>query len=38
MFTVRSYEPADEIGWLRCRVLSSLDSAFHDDVLYEKQL
>ncbi len=27
MFTVRSHEPADEVDWLRCRVLSSLDSA-----------
>ena len=38
MFKIRSYEPEDEAGWLRCRVLAFLDSAFHDDVLYEKLL
>lgn len=36
MFTVRSYEPADEVGWVRCRVLSFLGSAFWDDVEREK--
>jgi hypothetical protein len=42
VFTVRTYEPADEVGSVRCRALSFLDSAFcvhvHDDVLYGKQL
>ena len=28
---MRSYEPADEVGWVRCRVLSFLGSAFWDD-------
>ena len=37
MFTIRPYEPADETGWLRCRVLSFLDSAFFDDVRQEKE-
>ncbi len=37
MFTVRSYEPADEVGWVRCRVLSFLDSAFFDAVEREKE-
>ena len=37
MFTVRLYEPADEVGWVRCRVLSFLGSAFFDDVQREKE-
>jgi ribosomal protein S18 acetylase RimI-like enzyme len=37
MFNVRSYEPADEVGWVRCRALSFLDSAFYDDVEREKE-
>jgi hypothetical protein len=37
MFTVRPYEPADEVGWVRCRVLSFLDSAFCDAVEREKE-
>ncbi|HEX4930522.1 MAG TPA: GNAT family N-acetyltransferase [Gaiellaceae bacterium] len=37
MVTIRSYEPADEVGWLRCRVLSFLDSAFFDAVEREKE-
>ena len=37
MFTIRSYEPADETGWLRCRVLSFLDTAFFDAVDQEKE-
>jgi len=35
--TVRSHEPADEVGWVRCRVLSFLDSAFWDAVEREKE-
>jgi ribosomal protein S18 acetylase RimI-like enzyme len=35
--TIRSYEPADETGWLRCRVLSFLDTAFFDAVDREKE-
>ena len=38
MFTIRSYEPSDEVGWLRCRVLSFLGSAFFDDVRREKEV
>jgi ribosomal protein S18 acetylase RimI-like enzyme len=37
VFTVRSYEPADEVGWVRCRVLSFLGSAFYDAVEREKE-
>lgn len=29
---VRRYEPRDEQGWVRCRVLSFLDTAYFDDV------
>jgi ribosomal protein S18 acetylase RimI-like enzyme len=34
---VRPYRAADETGWVRCRVLSFLDSAFFDDVRREKE-
>jgi ribosomal protein S18 acetylase RimI-like enzyme len=37
VFTVRPYEPADEVGWVRCRVLSFLGSAFWDSVEREKE-
>ena len=37
MVTVRPYEPADEVGWVRCRVLSFLGSAFWDAVEREKE-
>jgi ribosomal protein S18 acetylase RimI-like enzyme len=36
-FEIRTYEDADEQGWLRCRVLGFLDSAFFDDVRTEKE-
>jgi ribosomal protein S18 acetylase RimI-like enzyme len=36
-FTVRPYAHGDEQGWLRCRVLSFLGSAFFDDVRREKE-
>ncbi len=36
-FTVRPYRDADEEGWIRCRVLSFLGSAFFDDVRREKE-
>jgi ribosomal protein S18 acetylase RimI-like enzyme len=29
---VRDYEPADEVSWLRCRVLGFLDTSYYDDV------
>ncbi|SDC55409.1 GNAT family N-acetyltransferase [Shouchella lonarensis] len=34
---IRAYEPADERGWVRCRVLSFLDTAYYDNVLREKE-
>jgi ribosomal protein S18 acetylase RimI-like enzyme len=37
VYTVRSYEPKDGVGWVRCRVLSFLGSAFWDDVAREKE-
>jgi ribosomal protein S18 acetylase RimI-like enzyme len=37
VFTVRDYEPGDETGWVRCRVLSFLDSAFFDAVERAKE-
>lgn len=33
---VRPYEPADDVGWLRCRVLSFLATAYFDDVVTAK--
>lgn len=36
-FLIRSYQPADEQGWLRCRVLAFLESAYYDDVHREKE-
>ncbi|MDT0266363.1 GNAT family N-acetyltransferase [Streptomyces sp. DSM 44915] len=32
-FVVRDYRPADEVSWLRCRVLSFLRTPYYDDVL-----
>ncbi|MGB9036342.1 MAG: GNAT family N-acetyltransferase [Paeniglutamicibacter sp.] len=32
MFNIREYQPADERGWLECRLLSFLDSNYYDDV------
>lgn len=34
---IRPYRAADEEGWLRCRVLSFLGSAYFDDVRQEKE-
>ena len=34
---VRAFRPADEDGWVRCRVLSFLGSAYFDDVRREKE-
>lgn len=34
---IRVYNLEDEIGWLRCRVLSFLDTAYYDNVLKEKE-
>ena len=35
--TVRSYRADDERGWVVCRALSFLDSAFFDDVRRSKE-
>ena len=34
---IREYQPKDEIGWVRCRVLSLLDTAYFDNVLKGKE-
>lgn len=34
--TIRPYRPADERGWLQCRLLSFFGSAYYDDVVREK--
>ena len=34
---IRQYNPKDEIGWVRCRVLSFLDTAYFDNVLNKKE-
>lgn len=34
--TIRDYSPADEQGWLRCRALGFLATAYFDDVLTKK--
>lgn len=34
---IRHYNSKDEAGWLRCRVLSFLDTAYFDHVLKEKE-
>ena len=38
MVTIRKYNPReDEQNWVRCRVLSLLDTPYYDDVLRHKQ-
>jgi len=34
---IRSYQPSDELQWVRCRVLAFLDSAYYDNVLRAKE-
>ena len=34
--TIREYTPADELGWLRCRVLALLDTSYCTDIKVEK--
>lgn len=34
---IRPYRDGDEPGWVRCRALSFLGSAYHDDVRTEKE-
>ena len=37
MFAIRPFQPGDESGWVRCRVLAFLDTAYFDDVCREKE-
>lgn len=34
---LREYDTSDEDGWVRCRVLSFLDTSYYDDVHREKE-
>lgn len=34
---VRPFQEHDEAGWVRCRVLAFLDSAYYDNVITEKE-
>lgn len=34
---IRDYQVTDEIGWVRCRVLSFLNTAYFDNVLQKKE-
>jgi GNAT superfamily N-acetyltransferase len=34
---IRTYQPEDEKGWVRCRVLSFLNTAYFDNVFREKE-
>ncbi|MDQ0208768.1 GNAT family N-acetyltransferase [Alkalicoccobacillus murimartini] len=34
---IRSYVSSDEVSWVRCRVLSFLDTAYYDNVLTQKE-
>ncbi|KGA98401.1 GNAT family acetyltransferase [Alkalihalobacillus alcalophilus ATCC 27647 = CGMCC 1.3604] len=34
---IRQYKKEDETGWIRCRVLAFLDTAYFDNVLKEKE-
>jgi len=34
---IREYQSEDEVGWLRCRVLSFLETAYFDNVLQVKE-
>jgi GNAT superfamily N-acetyltransferase len=36
-FEIRDYVDADEQGWVRCRALGFLDTAFYDDVRPQKE-
>jgi len=35
---IRKYSKKDEQGWLRCRVVSFLDSAYFDNVIQKKEI
>ncbi len=34
---IRDYMPSDELGWLRCRVMSFLDCSYYNDVKTRKE-
>lgn len=34
---IREYTDSDELGWVRCRVLSFLDSSYYNDVLTRRE-
>nr|GGG79293.1 hypothetical protein GCM10011398_25760 [Virgibacillus oceani] len=34
---IRRYNAEDELGWVRCRILSFLDTAYYDNVFKEKE-
>lgn len=35
--TIREYQDTDETGWVRCRVISFLDTSYYDDIKREKE-
>lgn len=35
---IRDYQNEDEQGWLRCRVLAFLNTAYYDNVLNKKEV
>ncbi|MGP4071073.1 GNAT family N-acetyltransferase [Piscibacillus sp. B03] len=35
---IREYNSSNEVGWLRCRVLSFLNTAYFDNVLNQKEI
>ncbi len=35
---IREYTKKDELGWLRCRVLSFLDCSYYNDVLTQREI
>ncbi|MGG0643074.1 N-acetyltransferase [Sporosarcina gallistercoris] len=34
---IRDYDPSDEMGWVRCRTLAFLETAYFDNVLNQKE-
>ncbi|MBB4825961.1 GNAT superfamily N-acetyltransferase [Sporosarcina luteola] len=34
---IRDYQPNDEVGWLRCRILAFLNTSYFDHVLNKKE-
>jgi ribosomal protein S18 acetylase RimI-like enzyme len=38
MMIIREYKSTDEKGWVRCRVLSFLDSSYFDDIRKTKEM